>query len=452
MADFGEMARNTSLDVNRLRRGFWRLFTSIHLAIVLLVLIVMASIAGTFVPQAPAGIASHPAEYAQWLQEMRGKFGPAANAFFALGMFDLYDAWWFKSLLALLGLNVVFCTINRLPTIIRSVFVPAVRLSDSYYNSMPSRISLPPSSEGLEALSSTLRGRRYKVLVEQEGGAIYVHGDKNGWAKLGTLATHAAILLAIIVAILGGFMGFAEDGLIVAEGQTVDIGHGTGLGVRNDQFTVDYYDGKTPTGYRSSLTLFESGREVARQVVRVNEPLSYAGVRLHERGYGAFATVEVRDDQGRLIQSTTMNMQPGQSTYYQGDFQVLGTDLLLAGLIPTGDEMARGMTVVPVKGDKPLASSKLKVGESQLIEGYRVTLVESREYTVLRAVKDPGSPLIWIASPLFILGVSLTLYLPRRRVWARIDSREILLTGAADRLVRFPQELDDIAQSLRDSL
>lgn len=433
----------------RALRAFWGLFTNIRLTIVLLILIALASFAGALFPQAPAGLEAYTAQYAQWLQEMRGRYGSLASILFGLGLFDLYSALWFKALLVLLTLNVVVCTANRLPTIIKSVFGHNARLSDAFYNSVPNRLSLPPRSGAVEALSSLLASLRYKVYVEKDGVTTYLYADKYGWAKLGTLATHLAIVMALVTVIAGGVMGFAEDGLIALEGQSVEIGHGTGLVVKNEDFLVDYYDDKTPKDYRSVLTVLENGREVKRQTVRVNEPLIYGGVRLHQMGYGAVATVEVKDEQGRLIQSTKMNMQPGRAAYYQGDFQVLGTDLVLAGLLPAGSESGeRGMTLFAMKGDSVLANYKLKVGESQLIQGYRVTLAEARDYTVLRAAKDPGSPVIWIASPLFILGVCVTLYLPRRRIWARLDSGETLLTGAADRTVRFRQELDDIAAGL----
>ncbi|MFH1578249.1 MAG: cytochrome c biogenesis protein ResB [Candidatus Omnitrophota bacterium] len=78
-------------------------FSSVKLAITLLVFIILASIIGTFIPQ---GISS--AEYIQ--RYGRGVY----NLFSLFGFTYIYRVWWFILLLSLLGLNLLICTLKRI--------------------------------------------------------------------------------------------------------------------------------------------------------------------------------------------------------------------------------------------------------------------------------------------------------------------------------------------------
>ena len=71
------------------------------------------------------------------------------------------------------------------------------------------------------------------------------------------------------------------------------------------------------------------------------------------------------------------------------------------------------------------------------------------EYTLLIAKRDPGQPIIWAAFMTLLLGLAVTFYLPRRRVWARLlpDGR-LDLVGRADRQVDFDREFGSIIDAL----
>jgi len=75
--------------------------------------------------------------------------------------------------------------------------------------------------------------------------------------------------------------------------------------------------------------------------------------------------------------------------------------------------------------------------------------VDFSDYTLLIAKHDPGQGLIWLAFLLLIAGITITFYLPRRRVWARLapDGR-LGLVWRSDRYVNVEREfgrlLDDL--------
>ena len=82
----------------------WRFFRSIRLTIVLLVLLALASVAGTLLPQQ------------QDLRELAQTLNPTLFAVFRfLDLFDMYHSVWFRLLIAGLALNLIICSLDRFP-------------------------------------------------------------------------------------------------------------------------------------------------------------------------------------------------------------------------------------------------------------------------------------------------------------------------------------------------
>src|SRR3989304_2712577 len=52
--------------------------------------------------------------------------------------------------------------------------------------------------------------------------------------------------------------------------------------------------------------------------------------------------------------------------------------------------------------------------------GYEYTFEGQREFAGLTVRRDPGSTFIWVATGVFLLGLALTFYTPRRRLWGKI--------------------------------
>lgn len=55
--------------------------------------------------------------------------------------------------------------------------------------------------------------------------------------------------------------------------------------------------------------------------------------------------------------------------------------------------------------------------------------------------RDPGHTFIWIAVAMALVGLSITFYVPRRRLWARVTDGRTQLAGVAERTTRFGREL-----------
>jgi cytochrome c biogenesis protein ResB len=72
--------------------------------------------------------------------------------------------------------------------------------------------------------------------------------------------------------------------------------------------------------------------------------------------------------------------------------------------------------------------------------GYRITWRKADAFTGMVVKDDPGQGLIWVAYVSLILGLLLSFYFPRRRVWARISDGRIEVAMLADRYVDASRE------------
>ena len=80
------------------------------------------------------------------------------------------------------------------------------------------------------------------------------------------------------------------------------MGHGTDFSVRNDHFSIDYYDdGTTVKEYKDTLAVVEAGKDVLTKTIIVNDPLRYKGINFFLVSYQPVLYVGVRDQSGEKL-------------------------------------------------------------------------------------------------------------------------------------------------------
>ncbi|MCL5961280.1 MAG: cytochrome c biogenesis protein ResB [Chloroflexi bacterium] len=434
--------------------ALWRFFSSTRLALILILVIAFTSFLGSLAPQAPERAMADAVSYARWVDTIRPKYGPLTDLFSAVGLFNVYSVFWFKILLVGLVFNTVICTVNRLPSLLQSIRTPKIKMDEAMFKNAKYRASFKPKSAGgkssggtMESLVQVLSKRHYKVSVEEEGDNKYLFADRYSVFKLGTLVTHTSIVVLLVGTVMGGMFGFVDDGVVIPEGKAYKVGFGESFSVRADKFAADYYEDGRPKDYYSDLTVIDGGKEVVKQRIRVNEPLEYKGVRFHQSFYGPVAALDVKADGGSVVYSDDLALSNSSETSSVGFTPLPGTDLFLVASLSGGGSNQLGVQLY--RGDSPIARGAISPGQSQNVGGYDVSFKGVKQFTGLRVVKDPGVPIVWLASAMLVLGVCLTLYFPRRRIWARVNSREAVLSGTADRMVNLQEELNRLVEEVR---
>jgi len=440
----------------------WDLLTSVRIAITLILLLTATAFVGSLLIQpvqtVDPRLITDPVQHAQFLEFAKQRYGFLAGALAplwlrdatvyamdAVNLFDVFNALWFRVLLVVLACSVTMCTLNRLEPVWRTLRSPVVRRSDRYYET--ARLRRVLSAVPVERIRAVLARNRYR-LYQQEDGAMYFLGDRNAWARAGTLASHTALLLLILGGAVGTLFGFKED-LAIPNGASLPVypvGATNNITVRNESFVAQFRDDGSPADYYSDLVLVQNGVEVARQRVRVNEPLRYAGLAFHQSSFGPAADVEVRDAaSGRVIFSQIVNFFDA----VQGvpvDRETLPTNDDLFVMLPP--RATPFLAAQIYKGDALQGVAAIEIGSSQQIGDYLVTFRGPTQYTVIRVARNAGESLLFVAAALFIGGVLATFWFPRRRLWIRADERSTVVTGAGDRTFDLDGELDRLVTEL----
>ncbi|HEY8489576.1 MAG TPA: cytochrome c biogenesis protein ResB [Dehalococcoidia bacterium] len=83
----------------------------------------------------------------------------------------------------------------------------------------------------------------------------------------------------------------------------------------------------------------------------------------------------------------------------------------------------------------------LPAGQPATVDGVTYEFGGPRAFSGITVRKDPGASFIWVATALMMVGLGMTFYLPRRRLWAKITPDRTYLAGIADRTAKFGEEL-----------
>jgi len=86
--------------------------------------------------------------------------------------------------------------------------------------------------------------------------------------------------------------------------------------------------------------------------------------------------------------------------------------------------------------------------------GFTYTFGGRVEASGVSVRRDPGDTFIWIAVAMAMVGLGITFYVPRRRLWAKVTPQRTYLAGIAERTTRFGRELRRMGAELgaRDAL
>jgi len=370
-------------EMHKFLKDILGVFLSIKTTIFLLFTIAMVSVIGTLIPQQQEA-GAYIEHYGEKLYQLFDLFG----------LLNVFGSWWFQLLLMLLMVNLVTCSLKRLPSIWGRKGMPR----------------------------------------------------KDWIGKLGPHLTHFSLIIILSGSLIGNIWGFkayvnipqgdsSSAMLLKNSNQILNLD----FTVRCDRFEVVYYPGsEMPKEYLSDLTILENGREVLRKKIRVNDPLKYKGVSFYQSSYGFLpAPPEERKVELEVIPngngSRGYRLQIGEGE--MKNIPGTGHRVQLAAFVPDfsldkenriisrSNEPSNPAVQVKIYKNGKLAFngwSFLKYPDfhASKDDDYQVRFMNyfgsGRPYTGLMVVKDPGVWVVWIGFGLLVLGLYLSFHFRRR--------------------------------------
>ncbi len=441
--------------------ALWDFFCSLKLTIATLILLALTSIIGTVIQQNLP-----PQDYLQ-------RYGETTYRIFdALDFFDMYHSWWFLALLGIFSINLVACSIKRLPRIIKVVKEPVLVAEDPLYRTFSNfeEHLVKGSMDQVRDRLVAFVGKNFtNPVVTEKDGKIHLFAQKGAYARFGVYVTHLSILVIFIGAIVGTLFGYKAFVNIVEGTQTTQVWpRGSnqpidlGFAVRCDEFSVSFYEGSgRPKEFKSLLTVSENGQTVIeKRPIIVNDPLTYKGITFYQSSYGPTgdavfkfqvkvrATGEVVDVSGRQGQRIQL---PGGASFRVVDYS------------PSFQNFGPGARVEVTPADGKRTSFVVLKAFPQFDEQRGGAFVFSlldfkqRYYTGLQVAKDPGVWVVWTGCLLLVVGTMIAFFLSHRRIWMTIqpvkDKVGIKLGGSAHRnQPAFELFMDEFKKNLKTEL
>ncbi len=423
----------------RLGRGLWRLLTSVDFAVAQIIVLALLAVVGMTIRQLPDFAFRSASDYAAALDDLHARYDPllgsaVVDVMERLSVFAIFRSVWFSAGLTVLVISIVVCTLDRTPRLWRGVTGIRVDQPEPFFDPrLPDRAAM--TAVPLDGVRAVLRGNGFRIReATSSDGSRFVYGDRHQYTKLATLFTHAGLVLFLVAAAVTSRLG-DEQGLVVPEGQSLTvqpIGTPGLLLVKNLDFRAPGFETGQASDFTTDLAVYQDGREIARKTIRVNDPLSVGGYTFHQNGFGPAPDLVVRDADGKPLWDGAVPLTDAAAGSPYGIVSVPGRDIGLQLLLRrqadgTGVVLILPYRVIGTNPDgTPIAENytalALARGETAVARdiGLTVELRGVEEYTLLIAKRDPGQGIVWLAFALLIAGITITFYLPRRRVWTRL--------------------------------
>lgn len=416
-----------------LPKRIWQTLSSIKTGVILLILVVILSAAGTVILQRPA---TDP-------DDLQRAYSPQMlRVLDLLGLTDVFHAWWFVLLLLLVSASIVAASIDRFPNAWRFFSRPYKSTDESFRKALPvqAKFAIASEAEGLAIAERVLRAAGFKPeRVVRDNHAAWF-GERNRISEMSVYIVHASLLLIFlggIVDALYGWRGF----LALTRGEQsakIEARNGTArvlpFEVRCDAAGQENYADGSPKRWWSKLAVVQDGREVLRKEIAVNDPLVYRGVRFYQASYGDTGKLD------KLILTATPKSGNGSArdiALAVGDSVQLdaNTSVKLAQFIPDyvvrdGDIYTRSNEV-----DNPAAHLIVQSAQAKPVNVWIPAIPEFEQnadspyqfdakdlkmayFTGLQVSHEPGQWAVWAGVILMGFGLTCVFYLVHQRVWA----------------------------------
>lgn len=420
--------------------------SDLRLAIVLLLVVAIASGLGTAIPQQESSEFYHRLyDETPWLGFVHG------DGILVLQLDHLYSSDWFLALLGWLGLSLVLCSWRRQWPALRA----ALRWVDYSSPRQLSKLSvaetvasLDPQAD-LDRLGGLLTARGWRV--QSQAGRLAARRGVAG--RVGPLLVHAG-LVVLLVGSAWGALGGQRVERFLAPGHELELLDRRGQGQLTlvlERFGIDRDPAGRPEQFRSRLLLKNPAQAKTpameqRAEISVNHPLRHQGMTIYQADW-ALATITVQLGKSPLLEL------PLQSFPQLGN-QIWG---LVLPTRPDGtDPVLLSVTneAGPVEiyaSDASLLGRLIPGGEPLEVNGLPLRVASILPASGLLLKRDPGVPLVYAGFAIALVGCGLSL-VATRQLWAIAeDGRQRLHVGGLcnRNLTAFASELPQLLGDLQ---
>jgi len=455
-------------------RFMWRLLTSMRTALVLLLLLALAAVPGSLVPQRssdPNGVFQYRAKNPELFDFLN-----------SLGLFSTFSTPWFSAIYLLLFVSLIGCIIPRSKHHFDALLArpPKTPARLSRLVGFTEKTTTADAETAVLEARAVLKGQGYRV--ERYGDSI--SAERGYLRETGNLIFHTALVGVLAAVGIGGAFGFTGQRLLV-EGEPFTnvladydsfnggswVDPDTSLqpfSLRLDDFAGTYeFDERNgswhPLDFTASMSTLVGDGDWTDATLEVNAPLEIGGTQVYLLGNGYAPIITVRDadgvavfqqavpflaTDGNLTSAGVIKVPDGleEQVGIKGFFYPDPIETELGSLASSSPYVSDNalLTLLVYRGDLGLADGsggnvysldtdgmeELAGTENPLVlqPGDTVDLPDGMgtiefsglaRYVGLDIHRDPAQ--VWVLGFALsaVLGLLISLFIPRRRMWIK---------------------------------
>lgn len=360
-------------------RALYDFFSSMSLAVTLLVMLAIASVIGTVVKQGEP------------YQNYVVKFGPFwAELFDKIGIFNIYSTWWFVLVILFLIVSTTTCVIRHVPVFLRDMKSHAENLSRTALLHQPNHaeVACAQPDTALQTMEAALKREGFKLKRKESEQGVMIAGMKGRWNRLGYFLTHIGIVVILLGAVVdsnlmlkykvmtGQAVPETRDvpisqinpkaalppdnisfrgSVTIPEGQKADfvfLPYDRGYFLQQlpfemivKKFHINYYDTGMPKDFITDLVVRDKATgKTIEHTLRVNHPLILGDIAIYQSSFqdgGTQLKLKLYPLTGAETQPMEMTSRIGQKEVLettQGKLRFEFDDFKLHNVVPTTPE------------------------------------------------------------------------------------------------------------------
>jgi len=454
-------ARRSQKSNPKLLDRIWNFFSSVKVAVYLIIITLLLSILGTLLPQVNVVPSYDPASY---YAEEYGKLG---ELYYSLGLADTFGSWWYKGLVLMIAASLIICSLDRIIPLYKALKKQQPVKHETFLKRQKVLYigEVADAESWLKEAEEAIRARRYQVT--REGTSLL--GEKNRFSRWGPYINHVGLIILLAALLTRGLPGwYMEQGFSVNEGQTVSI-PGTNYYLKNLKFTEVKEVGPHVSGQELQFA-FETDailyrcvadcnnpfaepqlEEVLQHKIRPNEPLKYDGYSIYQIDYAfspqaTIMTLNVLRD-GQPIGELVLNLTDPAPAYQLGDVSVELTGYYpeltsvdgvpaTKSRLPNNPAFILDMTLADGTTEQyfvvPFQQYQTRISGAEDSEPltFEIGGMEASFYSSYLMVKvERALPYVLAGALIFLFGVVIGLYWQHRRIWVRIDGSRLIVAA-----------------------
>jgi cytochrome c biogenesis protein len=472
-----------------LLRYLWRQLTSMRTALILLLLLGLASIPGSLFPQrtqSPLKVREYfenDPTGAKWMDRFY--------------LFDVYGSPWFSAIYLLLFISLIGCVIPRSWHYFREIF-KAPNPAPSSLNAMEGYQVIDGD---LVAAEKWLKSNRFRIAKNGKS----IAAEKGYLRETGNLVFHLSLIVVLLGIAGSSVFGMRGEAIVnvgerfintpttydnLTPGRFFSIDDLPPFIIKVNNFDATYDpENNMPLDYELKVTTQDGiDTEPVDRIVKVNSPLTFGSTRVYLQANGYSPLVTVRDRSGAVKFEGPVPFLPQDANLSSiGAIKVPDMDPqigFIGSFLPTAarDEVRGGFSSFPElldprllvsvwQGDLKMDSGvpqsvyridtedmeriglwALRVGESYEFEVGSITFNGVIPWVNLQVVRDPGKQYALFGSILAIIGLMISLFIRQRRIWVREINGRVEIAGLAlNRLPGLEDEINRMVNEMKEA-